>query len=216
MTQEYFFLACGLLSAALSTCAYLPYMRDMVNGAARPLRSTWLIWSILASISASANIAEGASGSLLFVCVQAGFTVLIFLMSLRYGMGSFIEHADARVLLLATLGLLLWWGTDNALWALFISITVSALGGLATIMKTYRAPDTEPASCWIVSSAAALAGLISVGPLNPVLLTYPAYLLVLYLSILCAKYLGAQAHVQTHVPVVRPIPLLLARAQRVA
>ena len=215
MFQDGFFLARGLLSAALSTCAYLPYMRSMVLGVARPLRSTWLIWTVLSAISAATNIAEGASGSLLFVCVQAGFTALVFVMALRYGMGRFVQHADGRFLLLAAFGLALWWFTESAVWALAISISISAVGGIATIIKTYHAPDTEPASCWIVSSAAAFFGLLSVGSLDPILMAYPAYLLVLYLSILSAKLLGASARTTIDEVVFRPVPLLLMRAQRV-
>ena len=215
MSQEEFFLACGLLSAVLSTCAYLPYLYSMVLGTARPLRSTWLIWAVLSAISAATNIAEGASGSLLSVCVQAGFTTLIFFISLRFGMGRFIQRRDRQVLLLAVFGLGLWWLTDNAALALAISIGISAVGGFATIVKTYHAPHTEPAHCWIVSSAAAFMGLLSVGTLDPVLMAYPAYLLALYLGILIAKFLGAAKGAQPIEVEFIPVPLLLAPRQRV-
>lgn len=219
MTQDGFFLACGLASAALSTCAFLPYMRDMVLGAARPLRSTWLIWAVLSAISAATNWAEGASGSLAFVLVQAGFTGVIFLLSLRHGMGGFLSRGDLKVLSIAATGLVLWWITDTAAWALAISIAISAVGGAAMILKTYRAPQTEPYSCWLISCAAAFVGILSVGAFDPVLLAYPLYLFVLYSSILAAKALGAArlARLRDHQSVapLRPVPLLLAPRQRV-
>ena len=215
MTQDAFFLACGMLSAALSTCAFLPYLRDMVRGAARPLRSTWLIWTVISAISAASNISAGADNSLLFVCVQAGFTALIFLMSLRYGMGSFVHRPDAKILGAAAIGLALWWLTESATWALAIAILVSALGGGATIVKTYHAPQSEPYSCWIISSVAAFLAILSVGSLNPVLLAYPVYLFVLYTGIIISKRVGTQAHTQKAQVQMRPIPLLLAPRQRV-
>lgn len=215
MTQESFFLACGLASAALSTCAYLPYMRDMIRGAARPLRSTWLIWTILSAISAAGNLSAGAGNSALFVCLQAGFTALIFLMSIRYGMGTFLQRSDLKILGAAAFGLCLWWITDSAVWALMIALGVSALGGFATILKTYRQPESEPVSCWAISSLAALLAIVSVGGLTPVLLAYPVYLFVLYSGILAAKALGVQAQSKKAQPQPRPVPLLLSPKQRI-
>ncbi|MDA7423131.1 hypothetical protein [Thalassococcus lentus] len=164
----------------------------MLLGRTKPLRSAWLIWSVLASLSAASNLAEGAGDSAWFVCVQAGATLLVFVLSFRFGTGSFVRSYDGAVLALALVGLGLWWLTHTAIYALAISIAVSALGGWVTISKAYKAPETETASCWILSVIASAMAIVSVGSLDPVLLAYPAYLLVLYLGILTAIFLGRQ------------------------
>lgn len=216
MTYEIWLLGAGLVAAGLSTLAYVPYMRSMICGSTRPLRSTWLIWAVLSTLSAVTNWAEGATLSMLFIGVQAGFTSLIFLMSLKFGMGGFLRRSDLWILGAAAVGIGLWWATSSPLWALIISLAVSALGGLATLAKTYHAPETESVTCWTLSSLASFAGILSVGTLDPVLLAYPVYLFMLYTSILGAIWLGRQKSLSP-VPSagVRPVPLLLCPKQRV-
>lgn len=183
-------LAAGLVAACLTTFAFLPYLKSMVSGQTRPLRSTWLIWAVLSALSATANWAEGASISMLFVGVQAGFTTLIFVMSLRYGMGGFLKKADLYILLVAAIGLSLWWFSSSPIWTLGLSLSISALGGAATLSKTYKAPETESTVCWALSAVAAGFGMVSVGRFDAILLAYPTYLLVLYAGILIAIWLG--------------------------
>lgn len=180
----------GLLSAALSVLAFIPYVRDMMKGKTLPLRSTWLIWTVLSTTSLLSNITEGATHSLFFVGMQAALTAMICLMSVWYGTGSFFRAGDRHVLALAGAGTLLWWATDTALWSLTITITVSALGGIVTVVKSYRAPGTETEACWCILTVAAAGGALSVGAWDPLLLAYPLYLFALYGSILTALWLG--------------------------
>jgi hypothetical protein len=184
------FVLVGIVSAVLGSIAFLPYIYDTLFGETRPLRSTWLIWAVLSAISCATNIAKGADSSLWYIGTQTGFTTVIFLMSIRKGMGSYFTWKDGQILFYAATGLVLWIVTENAVYALAISITISAIGGLATMLKTYKHPETESASCWMLSAVAAFGGAVSVGGWNPVLLAYPAYLFVLYSGILFVIFLG--------------------------
>jgi hypothetical protein len=42
----------GLLAGVLTIVDAIPYLRDVLRGSTRPHRGTWLIWSVLASLSA--------------------------------------------------------------------------------------------------------------------------------------------------------------------
>lgn len=180
----------GMGAGALSLLAFLPYISDTLRGQCYPLRSTWLIWTILSALSLFSNIQEGANDSLMFVAVQAGGTAIIFLLSIPLGMGTYLRAEDGFVLALAALGIALWWVTDSVIYALGISISVSALGGVVTIIKAYRSPHTESAAFWSLSACAAMAGTASVGAWDPLLLAYPLYLLMLYTGILTALTFG--------------------------
>jgi hypothetical protein len=180
----------GIASIVVSNVACLPYIRDMLCGSTRPVRSTWLIWSVLSGICLMSNVDKGADASLFFVGVETAETVLIFALSIRFGMGSILNARDLAIYAVAGGGLALWWVTDDAVFALAIAIAISALGGVPTILKAYAEPRTETAACWGLSALAALLGLLSVGAFTPVLLAYPAYLLVLYCAILGAMSLG--------------------------
>ena len=185
----------GLVAGALSCVAFVPYARDTLRGTTRPQRSTWLIWAILASISFATNIAEGASTSLSFIGVQVAWTVLIAILAIWRGKGRWLNPGDVRVLSLAAVGLGLWAMTENAGYALLMSISISAIGALVTVTKSFREPHTETWSTWAASFVAAGFGVLSVGQGDWLIMAYPLYLFGLYSVILMALVLG-RAHRQ--------------------
>lgn len=94
------------------------------------------------------------------------------------------------VLLAAFVGLVLWYASDGAAYALFISCGISLLGGSVTVYKAYLDPDIETISFWTISFVASVFAMASVGRVDPVLMAYPAYLLILKSSIITATVLG--------------------------
>lgn len=180
----------GLLAATLGALAYLPYLRDTLKGQTRPHRATWLIWAVLSSISTASQAYEGAGASLWFSGVQSMGTIAVFLLSIRLGMGSYLGRSDVPVLAGALAGLMLWALTDSAVYALGLSIGISALGGVATVAKSYRAPGTETLSCWYANLCASGLAILAVGQLSWVFLAYPVYLFGLYAAIITAIRLG--------------------------
>lgn len=182
--------ALGVLAAALSVVAFVPYVYDMLRGRTLPHRATWLIWSVLSGMSLLANIQEGAEASLAYVASQTGVTVIIFLASLCCGTGSMLRRGDCMVLWLAGIGIALWLMMDDAMFMLVIALSVSALGGLLTVEKAYRAPTSETSICWTLSAIAACLALLAANTTDIMIVAYPAYLLVLYTGILLAMGLG--------------------------
>ena len=180
----------GILSGVLSTFAYLPYIRDTIAGRTQPQRASWLIWSVLGSIAFLSQVYEGAGSSLWFAGVQVSGTVAVFLLSIRLGVGGFLKRADCAVLAAAAFGLILWYFTEDAVYALAITITISLLGGGVTVAKAYLAPESETLATWFLSFVASACAMASVGAVEPVLLAYPAYLFALNGAIVAAILLG--------------------------
>ncbi|MCY6380515.1 hypothetical protein [Hoeflea prorocentri] len=180
----------GLLSGILATFAYIPYILDISRRRTRPQRASWLIWSVLGTIAFFSQVYEGASGSLWFAGVQVSGTVIIFCLSIRVGVGGYLKRSDYMILACAAAGLLLWYNTDNAAYALAITISISLLGGSATVLKAYRDPGSETMVTWAVSLIASVCAMLSVGGLDPILLAYPVYLFTLKGSIVLAMILG--------------------------
>lgn len=181
---------CGIVAGVLSIFAYLPYIIETLKGHTQPQRSSWMIWSILSGISFFSQVSEGATDSLWFAGVQASGTMIVSLLSIRFGTGSFLNRADSFILMGAAFGLYLWHLTDSAVYALAISIGISLLGGVLTVTKAYHSPDSESILSWSVSFSATIFALLSVGRLDPVMLAYPLYLFVLYGAIISAMLLG--------------------------
>jgi len=180
----------ALASAVLSIAAYVPYIRDTYSGATQPQRASWLIWSVLSSIAFVAQVYEGATASLWFAGAQVLGTVTVFLLSITRGSGVYLTRPDERVLWIAAMGLVVWYFTETAVYALALVITISLLGGTLTIAKAYRAPETETMGMWVISLVAATLALMTVPTWDPVLLAYPAYLFTLYAAISVAMVMG--------------------------
>ena len=180
------------LSAALSIAAYLPYIGDTLRGRTRPQRASWLIWSVLGSIAFASQLYEGAQGTLWFAGAQVSGTITVFVLSLWRGKGELLSPVDVLALGVAAIGLVLWHLTDTAAYALAITISISMLGGVLTILKTYRDPGSETTITWILSFCASVCTIAAAGTVNPVILAYPVYLLVLNGGIILAIMLGRQ------------------------
>ena len=116
--------------------------------------------------------------------------MLILGLSLFRGQGAFCSPRDLVVLIAAAVGLILWMLMDTAIYALMISISISLLGGSVTVLKAYRAPDSETFSTWFLSCIASWFAILSVGEANWILLAYPVYLFTLNGAIVLAIMLG--------------------------
>ncbi|HEX3569144.1 MAG TPA: hypothetical protein VHT70_05750 [Candidatus Saccharimonadales bacterium] len=122
----------GVASGVLAAVAYVPYVRDIFKGDAKPERVSWFIWVVLACIAFFSQLAEGAHSSLWFTGLDSVGAVVIFLLALRYGAGGFTRR-DKIGLLTAGIGLLLWYVTRHAAIALLLTIIVDASGAWLTV-----------------------------------------------------------------------------------
>jgi len=77
----------GVLAGLAGIADTIPYVRDTVRGITRPHRGSWLIWGVLAIVACFAQLADGASWSVLMTGTQAIVTGAVFLLAIRYGEG---------------------------------------------------------------------------------------------------------------------------------
>lgn len=194
MTMTFFGLSpqatYALYAAVLSSLAFLPYIIDTLRGGTRPQRASWLIWSILGSIAFFSQAFEGATHSLWFAGIQVSGTILVFAMSIRRGVGGFLTKGDRLVLCLAGGGLVAWYLTETAVYALMITISISILGGTVTICKAFKVPQSETMATWLLSFVASVCAILAVGRFDWVLLAYPLYLFALNGAIVLAIIAG--------------------------
>ena len=108
----------GIASGVLSIFAFVPYILDTIARRTEPQRASWLIWAVLGSIAFVSQVFEGATSSLWFAGVQVASTIIILVLSIWVGTGKFLGKTDYMILVAASIGLLLWYFTDNAAYAL--------------------------------------------------------------------------------------------------
>lgn len=180
----------ALVSGVLSVFRYLPYILDTVRRQTLPDRASWLIWSVMSSISFFSLMYEGATVSLVFTAAQVSGTLIVCALSVSHGAGSYVSRKNLVLFGLACAGLVAWYITQTAVYSLAISISISLLGGASTIHKAYLDPESETLSTWGIGWVASALAVLSIGRFEPILMAYPLYLLVLDTSIIVAILTG--------------------------
>lgn len=179
----------GYISATLSIVMIIPYVRDIFRKVTQPERASWLIWTVLGFIAFFSQWAKGAADSLWLTAGQTISVLVIFLLSIKYGVGG-LTNRDIKALVAAGLGIILWWATNEPLYALLIVIGIDCIGSYLTMIKSYEEPESETLSTWVISGTSGIFGALAVGALSPVLLAYPVYIVIANYTIVVALFLG--------------------------
>ena len=179
----------GYLSGFLSIAAVFPYIYDILKGNTKPERASWFIWTALGAIAFFSQLEKGATNSLWMVGTSTLAVLVVSLLSLKLGSGGFSKR-DKISLLIASLGILLWFFTKEAAFALFITIFVDSIGSFLTTVKSYEDPESETLLTWIVASIAGLLAAMSIGEWNFILLVYPLYIFLANSLVVTAILLG--------------------------
>jgi len=179
----------GITSGVLGFICVFPYIRDILLNKTKPERASWLIWSVLGSIAFFSQLAKGATNSLWLTGVDTLGVLITFILALKFGEGG-LSRRDVKALMVAFLGLVIWFFTKEATFALIIVIVVDSAGSFLTISKAYEDPESETMSTWILSGLSGLAAALAVGSFDLVLLSYPLYIWVANWSVAIAMVLG--------------------------
>ncbi|HEY4964684.1 MAG TPA: hypothetical protein VIH90_08410 [Candidatus Saccharimonadales bacterium] len=181
--------AIGIISGLLALISYIPYTKDILAKNVKPERASWLIWCVLAGIAFFSQLSKGATQSLWFTGLDSIGAFVIFGLAIRFGLGG-IRKRDTLALIVAGLGLIVWYFTNNALYALIIAMCIDAIGAGLTAWKTYEHPDTETYTMWVLVCIASLLAIGSIGKFNATLAIYPFYIFVANAVVVIAIYLG--------------------------
>ncbi len=142
------------------------YIYSILQGKTKPSFVAYLIFTIEMSVVLFASYSLGAHDSLLLI---GTFTVMHFitaLLALKYGYVSF-SRFNVFCLVFSILGLIIWWFTDNAWYALLIEITVDMIGYVVLSRKLYICPGTEDSSVFGLSIIAYSLNLMLIGTWVP-------------------------------------------------
>ena len=180
----------GFFSGILVALAFIPYVKDILLFKTKPQRTSFFIWSVLGGIAFFSQFAKGASYSLLLPGSEILLTIVIFLLSLRYGVGGFGKK-DYIALFIAALGLIAWYYTKEAAIALYIVIIIDAAGSYLTIHKAYKDPGSETLISWAAVAIAGVFAMFAVGSFNTILLSYPFYIFLANAAVVVAMKMGS-------------------------
>jgi hypothetical protein len=177
------------LSIVLFIFAAPPYIRDTLKGKTKPERATWFVFSVLGIIAFISQAKLGATWSLVFAGLDTLASLIVFVLSVRYGVGGW-TFLDRVALAIAAVGVLTALLVREPVIALLGDILADISGTALTVYKTFRAPDTETTISWLITGTAALTGVLAVGSFNVALLLYPVYLMAANYAVPVAQYAG--------------------------
>lgn len=165
----------GYASGILMMLSVVPYARSILRGETKPQRMTWFIWSVLILIALFSQFAKGATWSLLLTAGDSIAVLIVFILSIKFGMGG-LRKMDIISLCGAGLSLILWYLTKEPAVALFLIILIDLIGANLTIVKAWKNPETENWVGWAMCGVGGFLGILAVGSFNFVLLSYPIYI----------------------------------------
>jgi len=164
----------GVVAGLISMAAYLPYAYDVIRGAARPNRATWLIWAIVGGLLfASYSAAAGGAACWVPLSDTLG-PALIAVLAVRYGEGG-MNWFDVACLTIAGFSVLGWVITGSPMISLSINLFLALLGALPTLWSVYREPSAEPVLVWCAFLMGNLLNLVAVEHWNWRSAAYPVY-----------------------------------------
>ena len=149
----------ALFAGGLMVCSQSIYILNVLFGNGRPVQSSWLVWT-LASCSMFASMYQ-ANVVNTQIAVSATGTLIIFLLSLRYGNPEGWSKTDYVCLVCSLVGLTLWFVLDNPYIALGANILTMLISCGPTFASVYAHPERESWISWALVVAASLAAIAS-------------------------------------------------------
>lgn len=159
----------AIVAALLAVVGNISYLRNILRGAIKPHPYTWFIWSIVSMTTFFGGLAKGSGIGALPTGIAEGFTLLIFIFSLKYlfkGNSGHIKKTDKYFLAAALLGLVPWALTKDPTLSVVIMVAIDVIAFMPTLQKTWTQPETEKPLLYGTNVTRHVLTLCSLGSYN--------------------------------------------------
>jgi hypothetical protein len=151
----------GILAGLIQLGAHIPYIVDIVARKTRPNLISWLLWTVIVTTTAAAQISVGASWSLmLLIGGDIGSITVVILSLCGYGYNVF-GRTEKVALLLSISALALWYITANPIVAIIFAVLADGIAYVPTIVKVVRYPESETLLFWVALVCADILAFFS-------------------------------------------------------
>lgn len=138
--------AIAVIASLLAFVGNISYLKDVFRGRVHPHPYTWFIWSIVSLVTFFGQMQKGAGIGALPTGISEGFTIIIFIFSLKYLFQGKVKHIrmmDNVFLAVALLGLIPWALTKDPTISVVIVVLIDIVAFIPALRKTWMHPDTE-------------------------------------------------------------------------
>jgi hypothetical protein len=169
-----------LLGVACQLAGLFAYVRDTIRGTTSPNRVTWLMWGLVPMVAVAVEIHDGIGLQVLTTLVAGVGPLIVFAASFvdRKAIWK-LGKLDWLCFLLSIIGVVVWVLTRQGNIALGASIGADLLAGIPTIVKSWKAPESETATGFLGSFANAVFGLLTIHEISAANFAFPFYLAVI-------------------------------------
>lgn len=172
-------LILATVAGVIAFASTIPYIKDILHGSTRPNLVSFGLWGFLLSIGMFAQIASGASWSIIFIIgdLLAVFAVIILcLMGYGYGKYGKLEWVCT---VLAIIAIVSWQVTSEPLLAIIFALIADALAAIPTVVKTYRDPRSEISYPWYMVAVGGVIAIFSNTIFDLPNMLFPVYIVIL-------------------------------------
>lgn len=171
-----------ILSGIMAAVSTLPYLIDVVKYKTKPRIASWITWDVMKAIAIVAAFAEHEyiTATLLSISLMGTLSIVIF--GWEYGDRK-IESIDIFCLVGAATGIILWSVFNSPAIAVLAVIAIDSIGGIPTILHSWKNPHEETWVTYLLSFFAALLILLTVTDWRVTAFAYPMYLVVMDMTL---------------------------------
>lgn len=168
------------ISSILALISPIVYSVAILKGQAKPHRTTRFVLLIITSLTTASLFVQHNRVAIWLAGVSTLQSILIFTLSIKRGMGGWAK-SDIVCLIIALLGITLWQITKNPVVALYFAIGADFTGMIPAMIKTYRWPNTEVWTFFLLDVFAAIFSLLALKNWTVEEYSYPVYILLINL-----------------------------------
>lgn len=167
------------LGVLLNLIGGIGYIIDTLKGKTKPNKITWFFWALAPLIAFAAEIQQGVGLSSLMTFSVGLSPLLIFVASFINKNSQWkLTTFDLICGGLSLCGLILWSITRIGNIAIFFSIMADLLASLPTLIKAYKAPETESSLIYLLSGINGLIALLTIKTWTFEFYGFPLYILL--------------------------------------
>lgn len=172
-----------ILSGILAAMSSLPYLIDVVKHKTKPRIATWTTWTVMKIIACVAALIDHQYVTSILLLISLTGTLSIVILGWEFGDRK-ISHVDTVCLIGVVIGLILWFIFNSPAVAVLAAIVIDLIGGIPTIIHSWKNPHEETWTSFLVSFFAATFMLSTVTEWRIAAYAFPMYLVIANMSFL--------------------------------
>lgn len=150
------------LSGIAIAFGYVSFIKGTMLGIVKPSRTSWTVWFFQDGLMAVSALVAGIGPAAIMPVVWFAGAVIMLGLCLTKGTRDPFTPMEKACLVLSGFGILLWAVTGSPLTALVASVTAACIGGIPTVVKAWKKPETESVSGWLLMFVATIVNSLAI------------------------------------------------------